>query len=135
MKYSMISKITLPLVLVIILSSTRLIAQTPKKSSQKKSALSEEITFPIKAKGKTDPNYEKNITKSKAFVPYVRKQNDIPVKNESYYKLLIQELKNEIAEREKAANPNDAIATGKIIRIKDDLFLAEENLKKITQEN
>ncbi len=95
----------------------------------------QEVITPIKAKKTTDPNYQKNIEKSKAYVPFVKKPHTTLIKDKAYYTKLIQELKIDIAKREKNADPNDRIATGKIIRKKDELYLAEQNLKKITQEN
>jgi hypothetical protein len=119
--------------MILVLSSNESMSQTSKVSSEN-NIKTQKVDTPIKAKGKTDPNYERNLTKSKAYVAFVRKEQIAPVKNKSYYENLIQKLKTEIAEREKIADPKDEIATGKIIRIKDDLFIAEENLKKITQE-
>lgn len=121
--------------MLLVFSSTKLVAQSSNDTQQNNISTTEKVMFPIKAKGNTDPNYEKNLTKSNAYVPYIRKEHSEPIKNESYYKNLIQELKTEINERKKTTNPNDEIAIGKITRIKYGLFLAEENLKKITQEN
>jgi hypothetical protein len=130
MQYLKTPKYFLPLALLILFSSQAM-TQTSKSSSQKK----QEVITPIKSKDKTDPNYERNLAISKGYVPFVRKEHIEPVKNKAYYQKLIQELKTDIAKRDKTVNPNDDIATGKIMRIKDNLFLAEENLKKITQEN
>jgi hypothetical protein len=112
-----------------IFLSVQLIAQSHDAVEENKTIL------PIKATGKTDPNYEKNLAKSKLYKPYIRKEKVEPILNEEYYQNLIHYLKEDIAKREETEDKNDEIIIGKILRLKDELFLAEENLKKITTEN
>ena len=102
-------------------------AQTPNNDEEHQTIL------PIKATGKTDPNYEKNLAISKRYIPYVRKEQ--PIKNEIYYQNLIDKLKEDIAKREETENQNDVISSSKILKLKDELLLAEENLEKFISEN
>jgi hypothetical protein len=112
-----------------IFLSVQLIAQSSNRDQTNKT------TLPINATKKTDPNYKENLAKSKLYKPYIKKEQVAPIKNEAYYQDLINDLKEDIAKREKTENQNDDVIIGKILWLKDELFLAEESLKKITTEN
>ena len=118
---------------IVLISSIFLSAQLMAQSST--SDQGNNSTLPIKATGKTDPNYKINLAKSKLYKPFLKKEQVELIKNEVYYQDLIIKLKEDIATRENADHQNDEIMMGKIQRLKEELFLAEKNLKKITLEN
>jgi hypothetical protein len=117
----MIKKIALIISIFLSLPS---IAQSPNSDHENKTFL------PIKTTGKTDPNYEKNLAKNKEDKAYFKKEQMVAIKNKIYYQNLILKLKENNAKREKTENKNDDIELGKIRRLKAELLLTEEHLKK-----
>ena len=65
MKYLKPFLFSFPLIMILVLFSNESMSQTSKVSSEN-NIKTQNIDTPIKATGKTDPNYEINLAKSKS---------------------------------------------------------------------
>lgn len=127
-------KLIFPVLFLLIITGSNAVSQTStiNETSTTNLTTSQSVIFPIEAKGKTDPNYEKNKLKSEAFKPYTRSEKNQPLKDKAYYLNLIKELNTDIANREKIENFN-GYANDKIQVLKNELFSAEENYKRLNK--
>jgi hypothetical protein len=88
------------LILLFIGSSMSLLAQekTNPTSTEKTTQEGEIVTFPIKAKTTTDPNYEINKKKSAETQKLFNTEPEIVIKDDKYYQKEISEYNRRIKE-------------------------------------